>query len=234
MENKNVFISYSWDSDEHQEWVLYLANQLRKKGIIADTDVFETQLKSVNLNKMMVDKVRDSDFIIIVLTENYARKADSFQGGVGFESQLTLPLLMENTNKLIPIMRHQGDFNKVFPFHLKGQYAIDFSNDLNFDEKFDELIYRIYGKPRYYVEPIGESPTLEPRIPSRNKQKLPNIFKKEEPNNVDFSDLDLPNLKRITDRDVDLFLKDSYKQIINLFISLFTKVKSLNPEFDFD
>jgi len=33
MQKKKIFISYSWDSNEHQEWVLYLANDLRKKRI---------------------------------------------------------------------------------------------------------------------------------------------------------------------------------------------------------
>lgn len=234
MRNKNVFISYSWDSNEHQEWVLYLANQLRKKGINAEADIFETQKGTVNLNKMMVEKIRNSDFIVIVLTEGYARKADQFQGGVGFESQLTLPLLMEDHNKLITIMRHQGDYNKVFPFHLKGQYSIDFSNDTEFNNKLDELVYRIYGKKRYYVEPIGEMPKFALKIPSRNPDGQANGTDKAIPMNADFSDLNLSKLKPITDREIDLFLKDSFKQIINLFFSLFTEVKAINPGFDFD
>ncbi|MDP4105264.1 MAG: TIR domain-containing protein [Bacillota bacterium] len=166
MENKRVFISYSWDSTDHQEWVLYLANQLRKKGLIAEIDVFETQTKSTNLNKMMVEKVRDSDYIVIVLTENYARKATSFEGGVGFESQLILPFLKEYPNKLVPIIRHKGNFEAVFPFQLKGHLAIDFSDNNQFEEKLEELVYRLYEKPRYYVEPVGEIPILEPTIPT--------------------------------------------------------------------
>ncbi|MED4006073.1 toll/interleukin-1 receptor domain-containing protein [Priestia aryabhattai] len=234
MERKRVFISYSWDSEEHQEWVLYLANCLRTKGLIAETDIFETQQKSVHLNKMMVEKVRDSDFIIIVLTENYAKKADKFEGGVGFESQLTLPLIMERPNKLIPIMRHQGNFNEVFPFHFKGQYAIDFSKDTEFDSKLDELIYRLYEKPRYYVEPVGEVPTLDPRVPSRGIKQEKTGINTVEPMNIDFSGFDLPTLKRITDRDTDAFLKSSFKKIIEIFNSLFMHFQSSNSEFEFD
>ncbi|WP_280166548.1 toll/interleukin-1 receptor domain-containing protein [Priestia aryabhattai] len=234
MEKKRVFISYSWDSEEHQEWVLYLANCLRAKGLIADADVFETQKTSVHLNRMMVEKVRDSDFIIIVLTENYAKKADNFEGGVGFESQLTLPLIMEDPNKLIPIMLHQGDFAKVFPFHFKGQYAIDFSNDTEFDNKFEELLYRLYGKPRYYVEPVGEAPTLNPRIPSRRIKEGSKDINKVKPSAIDFSDLDLPIPKRITDRDIERFLKDSFNQITEGFTSLFMHIQSINPDFEFD
>lgn len=234
MEKKRVFISYSWDSDEHQEWVLHLANRLRAKGLIADTDIFETQDKSVHLDRMMVEKVRDSDFIIIVLTENYARKADNFEGGVGFESQLTLPLIMKKPNKLIPIMRHQGDFSKVFPFHFQGQYAIDFSSDTEFESKFEELLYRLYEKQRYYVEPVGEVPTLDPKIPSRRIKEDLRDINKVKPLNIDFSDLDLPISKRITDRDIEKFLKESFKQIVEGFTSLFMHVQSINSDFEFD
>lgn len=225
MQRKRVFISYSWDSKEHQQWVLYLANQLREKGgIHTDTDVFETQQKSVNLYKMMVDKMRDSDYIIIVLTENYARKANAFHGGVGFESQLTLPLLMENPEKLIPIMIHQGDYQAVFPFHLKGFHAIDFSNDEEYNDRLMDLIYRINDKPRYYVAPVGDIPSLEPVIPAR-----PTKAAKEE-TELTFS---IPNLKRITDKDKDEFLTTSYKVINRTLESIFEKVRTSNPNFDF-
>lgn len=229
-----MFISYSWDSKSHQEWVLHLVNQLRIKGVNATADVFETQSKSINLYKMMVNHLRDSDYIIIVLTEEFAKKADSFQGGVGFESQLTLPFIKENDNKLITIARHQGNLNDVFPFHLEGQHVIDFSNNLTFDEKLEELLYRIYEKEIYHVEPLGEIPTFESKIPSRELNEQQDNLNKASPFHVDFSDLNLSNSKRITDRDVDLFLKESFKELINLFDALFKEVKSVNPNFDYD
>ncbi|MFF2878165.1 toll/interleukin-1 receptor domain-containing protein [Gottfriedia sp. NPDC057991] len=229
--NKRVFVSYSWDSKEHQEWVLYLVNELRKKGLFVEVDVFETQTKSVNLNQMMVEKVRDSDFVVIVLTESYARKADQFIGGVGFESLLTLPYLMDNPEKLVLIMRHKGEFSRVFPFHLKGRHAIDFSNDREYDEKLTELIYRLHQKPFYYVEPVGEIPTLEPKKPSRIVQVDEQRSRQTE---WDFSDITIPSLKRITDRDIEKFMKDSFNQLIQLFNRLFKKVQASNPNFEFD
>ncbi|WP_144594143.1 toll/interleukin-1 receptor domain-containing protein [Priestia flexa] len=235
MNRKQVFISYSWDSKEHQEWVLSLANSLREKGLIAETDIFETQSNSVHLNKMMVDKVRDSDFLIIVLTENYAKKADNFEGGVGFESLLTLPLIMENPDKLILTMRHQGDFNKVFPFHFKGHYALDFSADSQFDSKFQELLHRLYKMPLYYVAPIGEVPELTPKIPSRQtQQSLNNVNEVTTTSSMNFADLDLSIPKIITDKDINIFLKQSFKDIVEGFNLLFKHIQSINPQFDFD
>lgn len=222
--NKTAFLSYSWDSTPHQQWVVRLANKLRiEGGIDAKVDVFETQTNTVNLNAMMIQNMRDNDFVLFVLTEQYAEKADALEGGVGFETMLSLPILRNNPNKLIFLLRHQGNFQKAFPFHLDGYYAIDFSKDNQFEEKFEELLHRIEGVPLYKMEPVGKPRKLQPR-------DLDNV--KSE--GVDFSDFDIPNLKRITDRDIEKFMKDSFKQIIGLFNILFTKIQSLNPNFEFD
>ncbi|MBE9202649.1 hypothetical protein IQ218_03145 [Synechocystis salina LEGE 06099] len=37
---KKIFISYSWDNESHQNWVVQLANSLRECGIDANVDVF--------------------------------------------------------------------------------------------------------------------------------------------------------------------------------------------------
>lgn len=235
MEHKKAFISYSWDSANHQEWVLNFANQLRKKGIDAEVDLFEIQLKSTHLYQMMVNKIRDSDFIILVLTEKYAGKADKSAGGVGFESRLMLPLLIGNPDKLIYIVRHEGAFEKVFPFQLKGQHAIDFSDESEFNEKLEELVYRIYGQRIYHKEPLGPIPEFNTRKSIRNKEepKEETRVEKVAPE-ADFFNIELPNLKRITDRDIDLFLKESFKEITSLFNSFFNQIQAANTAFEFD
>lgn len=61
---KKVFISYSWDSDEHQEWVVSLVNKLRAVyGIDARCDLL---LDKPNLFSMMVQQARINDKIVIV------------------------------------------------------------------------------------------------------------------------------------------------------------------------
>jgi hypothetical protein len=40
-ENPKVFISYSWGSAEHQQWVLDLATQLRESSVDAIIDMRE-------------------------------------------------------------------------------------------------------------------------------------------------------------------------------------------------
>lgn len=218
--NPTVFISYSWDSKEHQQWVICLTNDLRSKGINALNDVFITQSGTVNLNKMMISQIRDSDYIIIVLTENYALKSDQVKGGVGFETVLTLPYVRENLSKLILIMRHKGDYTKVFPFHLKDVYAIDFSSDEEYEERLEELVYKILNIPLYEIKPLGPIPDLKPKtIPKRNPPDLDNLL--------------IPRLKKITDKDKMEFLKDAYNQILLKFSYFFEQTKKVNEEFDY-
>lgn len=229
MEKKKpvVFVSYSWDSTEHQQWVINLTNDLRSKGIVATMDLFETQQTTVNLNQMMIKNIKESDFIVIVLTEKYAQKADDFQGGVGFETMLTIPDIKNNLNKLIFVMKHEGDYSKVFPYHLRDIYAIDFSDNSQFEDKFEELIYKIHGVPLYEVQPVGEVPELRPR-----KGLIFNNNNISNTNEAD--DFLIPNLREITDIDKNEFIKNSYKNILDNFKKFLNRSKEVNSNFNYE
>ena len=43
-QNKKVFISYSWDSEEHKNWVLKLATDLRSHGVDVIFDQWDARL----------------------------------------------------------------------------------------------------------------------------------------------------------------------------------------------
>jgi len=55
-----VFISYSWDSDEHKAWILNLAKQLLANGVDVTLDQFELSLGK-NLSHFMERAVADAD-----------------------------------------------------------------------------------------------------------------------------------------------------------------------------
>ena len=74
-----------------------LANALRKNGVEANIDRFLTQTSTVNLNTMMITNMKKNDFVIVVLTETFAEKADDFKGGVGFE---TILIVADFTGKI--------------------------------------------------------------------------------------------------------------------------------------
>lgn len=49
---------------------------------------------------------------------------------------------------------------------------------------------------------------------------------------MDFSDLDLPIPTHIADRGIGRLSKNNFKQIAEVFNSLFVHTQSMNPEFD--
>ena len=218
--HKKVFISYSWDSESHQQWVFDLMNRLRDHGIDATMDIVQTQNNTLNLNAMMVSGIRDNDHIIVVLTENYASKADKLEGGVGFETLLTMPLLLQNPKKLIFILRHNNYWADAFPFHLNGWFAINFSGD-NLEKPFKQLLHRIEGVPLYQQRPLGPKVDLSPM------KKID-----EEPSMLS-TDFKIPNLKRITEHDKEQFIVESFKEMNTLFKQLFDRIKGKNPNFTY-
>lgn len=229
----NAFVSYSWDGEEHEKWVHNLVNRLRSdgSGVDASFDKFELYDKTVNLNQMMVKAVRDNDYVIVVLTENYGKRADKFQGGVGFEAELLLSDLRRDKDKIIFIMRHQGDFESVFPSYLRDYYAIDFSNDKEFDKKFEELVHRLYRYNSYEKAPLGSMPnylSTNIRQPTMEiKQHLvnnDNVFES-------FSNLTVP--KNYTDYDKEEFLRSSYDDLKQRFTQLFEYMKTQTTGFTY-
>ncbi|MGI8380432.1 SEFIR domain-containing protein [Priestia megaterium] len=161
-ERKTAFISYSWDSPEHEQWVIDLTNKLRMQGgVDAKCDKFKLYTETTDMNAMMVEQVQRNDYVIIVLTEGYANKAPQIQTGVGFETMLITPMLQHSQDKLIFITR-DANREKTTPFQMRSFYSIDFSNPETFDKRFKELLHRIYQKPLYEQAPLGDIPLLEP------------------------------------------------------------------------
>jgi hypothetical protein len=116
-----IFISYSWVNDEPNENVLYLVAALREKGYNAVCDVILSQRETaINFNKMMAESLKKADKVIIVLSEEYKRKADSFIGGVGDEYQYIVEDIKNKPQKYI-LVAFENDRNKVTPDFLRGR-----------------------------------------------------------------------------------------------------------------
>ena len=83
-----VFISYSWDSQEHKEWVLKLATYLiEKAGCHVLLDQFDLAAGK-ELIHFMENGLEIADKVLIILTEDYKKRADARTGGTGFEYSL--------------------------------------------------------------------------------------------------------------------------------------------------
>lgn len=222
--NPKVFVSYSWDNQDHKNWVFALTNELRKVGIDAQVDEFITQRNTVNLNRMMIEQIRDSDYTLIILTEEYVKKAESFKGGVGYETSLLVDGINDSLKKIIPIVRSEGNNRNAIPFYLKGVSYIDFSSDENFQEKFEELVYKILKKDRVEMEPLGQIPSL------KSKKVTMGTLKK----NADINNSLIPDLREITDKDKNKFMKESYIKIIDFLAKISEQTRQNNPNFDYE
>lgn len=152
-----VFISYSWDSPEHKEWVAKMADDLTSKGIYV---LFDDYLDSgTTLPMFMEYGIERSDKVLIIGTPKYKEKCIGISSGVAFEETVIRGSMFQNlgTKKFIPCLR-EGDYAGSFPIILSGCKGHDFSKDDNYDETIDTLCRDIYGKPRRVRPQLGGIP----------------------------------------------------------------------------
>jgi len=139
MTNPTAFISYAWESDEHKKWVKDLATQLRVDGIDAKIDQWEV-VPGDQMPHFMEKSVRENNFVLIICTPKYKSKSENRIGGVGYEGDIMTAevLQISNHRKFIPILK-EGTKETALPSWLKGKYYIDLSNELHYNNNYDDL-----------------------------------------------------------------------------------------------
>jgi hypothetical protein len=160
--NPKAFISYSWGSPEHQQWVLDLATQLRENGV--DVTIDKWDLKEGHdavqfMEKMVTDP--EIEKVVIVLDRRYAEKADGRKGGVGTETQIISPEVYAKAdqNKFVGVASEIGEDGKPFlPTFYKSRIYIDLSTSDIYAANFEQLLRWIYDKPVHPKPPLGKQP----------------------------------------------------------------------------
>ncbi|WP_241071105.1 toll/interleukin-1 receptor domain-containing protein [Achromobacter xylosoxidans] len=146
MAQTKIFLSYSWDDDTHRAWVQKLADELdayHELHVILDS----YDLDSSNDKNFFMEKgLGDADFIIIVATKEYKRKADQREGGVGIETYLATAkhwkgMLEGKATKLVVVRRDKD----AVPAYMDGHFYVDFSEEIDYLSSFDKLISHIKG-----------------------------------------------------------------------------------------
>ncbi|RAK10235.1 SEFIR domain-containing protein [Halanaerobium saccharolyticum] len=163
-ENPKLFISYSWSSPDHEEWVLNLAEELVAAGVNVILDKWD--LKEGNdayafMEKMVTDP--DINKVILICDKEYAEKADDRSGGVGTETQIISQEIYEEVdqNKFVGIVKERDEDGKAYlPTYYKSRIYIDLSDEEEYAKNFERLVRWIYDKPLHIKPPIGEKPYL--------------------------------------------------------------------------
>jgi hypothetical protein len=139
MLKKEVFVTYSWESEEFNNKVLSFTNFLRKSGYNAVIDKFISQEETApDFNRMMHLAMTEYEKVIIVLSKNYKQKAESFSGGVGTEYNLIIKDIESSKQKYI-LVSFEEISDEIFPLSLKGREVIDLRFEKNLNTLFAKL-----------------------------------------------------------------------------------------------
>lgn len=159
IDNPTVFISYSWDNEEHKNWILGLATKLMENGVKVLLDRYELG-PGKNMLHFMDEAIKQSDKVVMIFTPNYKLKAEKRQGGVGYEySILNVDLYktIASNNKYIPVLK-EGTTETSIPDFIQQFIAIHMNDNYRFDEKINELLLAIYDKPQIEKPKLGKRP----------------------------------------------------------------------------
>lgn len=159
MENQIVFISYSWDSEEHKKWVLDLSNELRLNGVDVILDRYYLT-PGKNLPFFVETSLKRCHKIIVVLTSDYKRKALQRKGGAGYEYSLINNFLVKGIGSnevVIPILR-SGDDESSIPEFMQQYIYLDFRKNKKFKDNFHSLLKEIHNQPEFQLPDVGLTP----------------------------------------------------------------------------
>jgi len=179
-----VFISYSYDSDAHKEWVKEFATRLRSKGVDVTLDKWHAVLGD-QLPEFMERAIRDNDFVLIICTPKYKERSDGRVGGVGYEGDIITGELAQSKSfadpadrtrvnrKFIPVLR-SGSRQNSSPSWLAGKYGVDLSADPYSEEQFMDLLRTLHGR-RLEAPPLGPNPFEPDDMPAVPQEAVPAV-----------------------------------------------------------
>lgn len=159
-----LFISYSWSSPAHQEWVIELATRLVNNGVDVILDRWELREGHDSIHfmeKMVTDP--SVTHVVMISDESYAKKADDRSGGVGTETTIISKNVYEAQGQekfVVVIPPGSGDGKVHVPAYYTGRIYIDLSTEEKYADQFETLLRWLFNK-RLYVKPaLGERPTF--------------------------------------------------------------------------
>lgn len=210
MKAPKVFISYSWTSTEHRDWVRRLAERLAKDGVEVVLDLWDLQ-EGQDKYSFMESMVSDDaiDHVLIISDQEYAEKADGRMGGVGAETQIITPELYRSAKqtKFIPVVtEYTAEGEATLPRYLRTRIFIDFARSPNADEPYEQLLRLIWDAPKHPRPALGRPPHFV--LEARDNESLRTYSQREEA--VDDMLLDIARV----DRALHLYCRVYYSELV--------------------
>jgi hypothetical protein len=144
-QSKNVFVTYAWEDEKHNDKVISFVDFLIKNGYNASMDRKESQeVSSINFNQMMIEGIQNSDKVLIILSPTYKVKANKFTGGVGTEFSIILEELKSSSNKFIFLSFGDNSIDEICPTGIKGREILNLKTDQ--DTEFNSLFAKLQNK----------------------------------------------------------------------------------------
>jgi hypothetical protein len=197
-----VFTSYSHDSPTHEQRVLGLSDRLRRDGVDAILDQYESAPPE-GWPAWMEHQIREADFVLVVCSETYRRRVEGREEphkgqGVVWENNSIYNRLYSDklvNEKFIPVLLEDGSPDAI-PIPLSGFTHYPVGTESGYEQ-----LYR-----RLTNQPLISKPALGPlrSLPAREKSEhsLPGVFSLEQLNktmsNPRYAD-DIFKLDRIYD-----------------------------------
>ena len=167
-----LFISYSWTSLPHEEWVLSLASELRESGVDVILDKWDLK-EGQDAHAFMEKAVTDPEIkkVAMICDRLYAEKADGRSGGVGAETQIMSAEIYarQDQTKFVAVLPERDDDGQPFlPAYYRSRVYIDLSNPDLYATNFEKLLRWIYDKPLHVKPSLGNAPAFlaENAVPS--------------------------------------------------------------------
>ncbi|MBD3190595.1 MAG: TIR domain-containing protein [Candidatus Heimdallarchaeota archaeon] len=145
---RSVFISYSWDSKEHKEWVKKLGEQLIQENFDVFLDEFKVELGEYFTSFM--NNIEECDYTLMIFTEKYNQKLKEKVGGVEYERKIIDGLILKGIEdrRIIPILREKAVRSNMSTLYSTKRH-LDLSNEEVFEKSLKRLINHI--KKEKYV-----------------------------------------------------------------------------------
>ncbi|KGA95646.1 membrane protein [Alkalihalobacillus alcalophilus ATCC 27647 = CGMCC 1.3604] len=157
-----VFISYSWSSETHKQWVLELAEKLvAKSGVDVILDRWHGVVGHDRF-QFMEESIKVADKVLVICDKTYCEKANGRHGGVGTETLIITPDVYKDTKqeKFIPISLEEENGEYLLPDFFKSRFALSMKlGDL--DKSYKELERLIWEEPLLTPPPRGKKPDFK-------------------------------------------------------------------------